>query len=176
MVIPLSQHFSQPCLRGSYKREGNLPSWIWIFFFISWGKINYTEGLRSSDVLQVKCSSLHWMQLLQCDTFDLVWLLVVSVFANYLVGKCINVIHWQHERQRNYSWRCRPVCYNSGICQLSVLFISHLSLKLFVGLSANGGFVASGFLGRHLNAACWRLTLWATTQNKHERQILVIPL
>lgn len=53
--------------------------------------------------------------------------------------ECINVIHWQHERQRNYSWRCRPVCHNSGICQLSELFISHLSLKLFVGLSVNGG-------------------------------------
>jgi len=34
---------------------------------------------------------------------------------------------------------CRPACNNSGICQVSVLFISHLSLKLFVALSVNGG-------------------------------------
>lgn len=64
---------------------------------------------------------------------------VLRLFPKLPGCECINVIHWQHERQRNYSWRCRLVCYNSGICQLSVLFISHLSLKLFVGLSVNGG-------------------------------------
>lgn len=128
---------------------GNQPIWFWIK---SAREYQSHRGLRGKNRVQMYyrwnarslCLCLHSA----LDAAVGVWYIRPSLAASAagcvcfpkLPGcECINVIHWQHERQRNYSWRCRPACYNSGICQLSVLFISHLSLKLFVGLSVNGG-------------------------------------
>ncbi len=138
---------NEDCLRNPYERQVSQPSWLWIK---SVRENQLHRGLRGENRVQMYYRwNVHSLCLHSAwDAAVGVWYIRPSL-ADLAAGcvcfpklpgcECINVIHWQHERQRNYSWRCRAVCYNSGICQLSVLFISHLSLKLFVGLSVNGG-------------------------------------
>lgn len=141
---------SDYCLRNSQeKNKENQLSSLWIK---SLRENQLHRGLRGEKI-EFRCVTGEMFSVCLClfsalDAAAGVWYIRPSLaglaagficFPKLPVCECINVIHWQHESQWNYSWRCRPVCYNSGICQLSVLFISHLSLKLFVGLSVNGG-------------------------------------
>lgn len=132
-ILIKSNKWSEHCLRSSYKTQGNRS-------LADLDKICERESITqraAGEVLQVKCSQFCpqpafctgcscWCAIYSTQSGWLgCWLCMF--FANYLVERT-NVIHWQHERQRNL-WRCRAVCYNSGICQLSVVSVVYFSPK-----------------------------------------------
>lgn len=132
-ILIKSNKWSEHCLRSSYKTQGNRS-------LADLDKICERESVTQRAAGRYYRWNVHSFVLSLHSALDaavgvryippsLAGLAAgcVCFFANYLVERT-NVIHWQHERQRNL-WRCRAVCYNSGICQLSVVSVVYFSPK-----------------------------------------------
>lgn len=157
-ILIKSNKWSEHCLRSSYKTQGNRS-------LADLDKICERESITQRAAGRYYRWNVHSFVLSLHSALDaavgvryippsLAGLAAgcVCFFANYLV-ECTNSFIGNMKGREIYEDVERSATTQASVsCQLSVLFISHLSLKLFVGLSVNSGLfpVNSAVLKWHL--------------------------